>query len=89
MEVLVREPDEFNAAFVPCQCVSQDVGLGSPDGRIILLLPEPEQGAKSRRTEHGNLLSETLVEPLGRPLLASLTFAEEPLEFLGRSGRKR
>lgn len=87
MEVLEREPDELDLALLVRQCVAQDVGLGRPDGRMTRLLPEPVQGPKPRGTEQREGVSEAVVRRLGRALLPSLAFAEEPLELLGRGWR--
>lgn len=89
MEVLVGESDEFDPALLARQRIAQDVGLGCPDGRIPLQLPEPVQGAKPRRPEHGDRLSETVIGRLRRPFLAPTTFPEEPFEFLRRRRRNR
>jgi len=45
------------------------------------------QGAKPRRAEHGDCLSETVVGRLGCAFLAPATFAEEPFELLRRGWR--
>jgi hypothetical protein len=47
----MRELDEFDTAALPLQRVLQRAGLGSPDHRITLLLPEPEERAESGRAE--------------------------------------
>lgn len=43
MQVLPRQGDEFDAASVPLQCISQGGGLRRGDGGIAILLPDAEQ----------------------------------------------
>jgi hypothetical protein len=48
MAVVVRELDEFHAAFASFEGIFQDPRLGCPDRRIALLLPHPEERAEAR-----------------------------------------
>ena len=47
MEVLMRELDEFHAAFASFEGIFQNTGLRGPDRRIALLLPHPEQRSEA------------------------------------------
>ena len=64
MAVLVRERDEFHAAFASFQSILQDPRLGRPDRGIALLLPHLEEGSEARTAigERGRL--EALVRRL-------------------------
>ena len=47
MAVLVRQPDEFDAAFAAFEGILQGRRLRGPDRGIALLLPDPEEGSEA------------------------------------------
>jgi len=82
--VLVSELDELDAPFAALECVAQAAGLRGPDHAVAVLLPCPEQRAKSRRTVTECGRSKSVVEGIRRRVLAALPLAKKPGEIIGR-----
>jgi len=87
--VLVRQLDEFDAAFAALERVEEAGGLRRPDRRIPELLPHAEQRAKPRRAVGERQGSQLRIGRRGRRLPAPLPLAKDRAQSLGIRGRER